>query len=402
MKILFITWDGPQVNYLESLFLPIFKQLSNSGYSFHIFHVTWGDNDNINACKKICKDCNFTYQFIKVLRYPYTLGIIITTINASRIIRKLITENKVNVVMPRSTLPALATLIALHKIRFSFVFDADGLPLDERVDFAGNIPSSIIYRFLRDIESEAVRCADVVLVRTTKAIDILQARAGSGTNKDKFNVVLNGRDTKIFNIYNETERNNVRKSMYLGIDTPLIVYAGSIGPQYCVNEMFKFFTFLKQYREDAHFLILTNSPKLLSSILKKYHYLSSSITTISLKAKEVPRYISCADLGLALRKNTFSMQAVAPIKIGEYLLCGVPILASASIGDVSDIASDVGMFIHHMDDVELNAAASWFIKTVLLNRNKYYEKCRQVGLDNYSLEFSRDTYLNAFKKIPIT
>ena len=96
------------------------------------------------------------------------------------------------------------------------------------------------------------------------------------------------------------------------------------------------------------------------------------------------------------------MQAVAPIKIGEYLLCGVPILASASIGDVSDISSDVGMLIHHMDDVELNAAASWFIKTVLLNRNKYYEKCRQVGLDNYSLEFSRDTYLNAFKKIPIT
>jgi hypothetical protein len=43
MRTLFITWDGPQVSYLESLFLPIFEALGAQGFPFDILQFRWGD-----------------------------------------------------------------------------------------------------------------------------------------------------------------------------------------------------------------------------------------------------------------------------------------------------------------------------------------------------------------------
>ncbi len=41
MNILFITWDGPQVSYLESLFVPIFRKLEERcGAHFHVLQFT--------------------------------------------------------------------------------------------------------------------------------------------------------------------------------------------------------------------------------------------------------------------------------------------------------------------------------------------------------------------------
>ena len=34
MNVLFISWDGPQVSYLEGLFLPIFRALKTHGIQF--------------------------------------------------------------------------------------------------------------------------------------------------------------------------------------------------------------------------------------------------------------------------------------------------------------------------------------------------------------------------------
>ena len=65
------------------------------------------------------------------------------------------------------------------------------------------------------------------------------------------------------------------------------------------------------------------------------------------------------------------MQAVAPIKLGEYLLCGLPVVATAGIGDTDAISSDAGMLLQRMDEAELQAAADWFIDSVLPQREAF-------------------------------
>jgi glycosyltransferase involved in cell wall biosynthesis len=399
LKILFVTWDGPQVTYLESLFLPIFSRLTNDTVQFHVLQFTWGNAKRIDLTRQACGHLGISYQAVSIWRRPRAIGAMVSALFGSRHVKKAIHRHNIDVVMSRSTLPALATLLALRGTPYPMVFDADGLPLDERVDFAGQSPTSLVHRILRDVEALAVQRAAVVLTRSAKAVDILQARAGAGTALDKFHVVTNGRDAERFKPADAAQSAQTRRELGLAVDAPLLVYAGSLGSQYCLEEMLRLFALIRERRADAHWLILTGSPESVQPALGKHPQLQESITIQAVGPQAVPQYLACADLGLALRQSSFSMQAVAPIKLGEYLLCGLPVLATADIGDTDVITTDVGYLIRGMNGAALEAAADWFVDSVLTKREAYRESSRAAGLKRFSLEASFVSYTKALDSL---
>lgn len=399
MNILFVTWDGPQVSYLEGLFLPIFQALKSQGINFHILQFTWGDDASIEVRRIACQNAGCSYEVVKVIRKPVALGSLASAIQGSKHITRVIKQQNIDVVMPRSTLPALSSLLALRNRNERLVFDADGLPLDERIDFSVQSSSGLVYRLLRDIEAQVVRRADIVLTRSTKAIDILLARAGAQTSNDKFHVVTNGRDTNVYTVGSVESRAATRASLGLADSMPLLVYAGSIGPQYCIDEMLNLFELILAKNSTAKLLILTGSPDLVYQALQSRPKLMELVIIKSVATKEVPIYLACADLGLAFRQSTFSMQAVAPIKLGEYLLCGLPVVATKGIGDTHAINEKVGYLVAAMTDIELQKVADWFITDVLPARIQMREQCRCVGVEYFSLEACVRSYHRALAAV---
>lgn len=399
MNILFVTWDGPQVSYLEGLFLPIFEALQSKGMHFHILQFTWGDAASIEDRRVACQNAGCSYEVVNVIRKPVALGSLVSATHGSKHIIRAIKQKNIDVVMPRSTLPALSCLLALRNRNEHLVFDADGLPLDERIDFSGQSSSGVVYRLLRDIEAQAVRRADAVLTRSTKAIDILLARAGAQTSSDKFHVVTNGRDTSVFNEGSTESRAATKARLGLTDDTPLLVYAGSIGPQYCIDEMLKLFEMILSKNSTSRLLVLTGSPDLVHQALQSRPELIKLVIVKSVAAKEVPTYLACADIGLAFRQSTFSMQGVAPIKLGEYLLCGLPVVATKGIGDTHVISDEVGYVVEDMSDIELQEVANWFIDDVLPARTQMRMQCRQVGIEHFSLDACAQSYYKAFATV---
>ena len=399
MNILFVTWDGPQVSYLEGLFLPIFQALKSQGVNFHILQFTWGDDASIEARRIACQNAGCSYEVVKVIRKPVALGSLASAIQGSKHITRVIKQQNIDVVMPRSTLPALSSLLALRNRNERLVFDADGLPLDERIDFSGQSSSGLVYRLLRDIEAQVVRRADIVLTRSTKAIDILLARAGAQTSNDKFHVVTNGRDTNVYTVGSVESRAATRASLGLADSMPLLVYAGSIGPQYCIDEMLNLFELILAKNSTAKLLILTGSPDLVYQALQSRPKLMELVIIKSVATKEVPTYLACADLGLAFRQSTFSMQGVAPIKLGEYLLCGLPVVVTKGIGDTHVISGEVGYLVEVMNDIELQGVADWFIADVLPSRIQMREQCRCVGIEYFSLEACAQSYHRALAAV---
>ncbi|MEQ3636259.1 glycosyltransferase family 4 protein [Alcanivorax sp.] len=401
MNVLFVTWDGPQVSYLESLFLPIFTSIMAEGkFRFHILQFSWAADDVTSRRRQICEESGCSYTSVNVIRNPVALGSVITSLMGLRHIRKAIKQHNIDVVLPRSTLPALSTLIALRDNNKMLVFDADGLPLDERVDFAGQSPSNLVHRVLRDIEAQAVRRADVVLTRSHKAISVLQARAGAGTSMAKFHVVSNGRDKSLFDPGDIADRLGVKQKLGIAADAPLIVYAGSLGPQYCPDSMLSLFKLIRQSRPDSHFLVLTGSPEVMIDLASgSDKSLVASMTVMRVEANEVPGWLAAADLGLAFREPTFSMQGVAPIKLGEYLLCGVPVVATRGVGDSHFIDSQAGFLVDNGDKQTLSSVSDWFINQVLPRRDAFRAYCRSVGVAHFSLESSVQAYRKALLSI---
>jgi glycosyltransferase involved in cell wall biosynthesis len=400
-RVLFITWDGPQVTYLEGLFLPIFSQLRSRGYCFYILQFTW--SDSYRTLPKIGSFANGEgyYRRVVVLRGLGFFGYIAAFFIGSLTVSSLVRRHSIDILMPRAVIPSLICMFSAKSRSVPLVFDADGLPLDEWVDFRNKSASSLVYRYFRDIEAEMVRRSNVVLTRTQAAVEILQARAGAGTLKEKFFVVRNGRDQKQFSPLCEAERNTIRSELGVGRDAPLIVYAGSLGGQYCFKEMIVFFKKLHRLRDDARFLVLTKSPEEIDYSFIADQNLIGTVLTKALQFNEVPPYLAISDLGLAFRSNKYSMMGISPVKIGEYLLCGLPVVSTRISGSEVLIQNNCGFLLDTLENPSLDSCSVWFTDEVLSDREGFRTRCRELGLLNFCKENAVEDYKRALGSLEI-
>lgn len=394
MKILFVSWDGPQVTYLEGLFLPIFVALRGYGIRVHVLQFTWADATSVGQTRRVYQAAGIGYQSVRVLRVPKALGAVLTTLWGGWVIRRAVRRHGIDVVMPRSVLPGLATLLS-PGLAVPIVFDADGLPIDERVEFLGESPTLLRQRVMRSVEVQLVRKAQLVLARTRAATVVLRARAGAGTVGAKFRVVGNGRDARRFHPFETASRARIRDRLGIEYNAPLVVYAGSIGAQYCPAGMLRLFARVLARRPDAKLLVLTRGAGSFLEQARQMAIPDDALVLRSARAEDVPEYLACADLGLALRSSTFSMRAVAPIKLGEYLLCGVPVVASSVIGKSCVIDDTTGFRVRSTDDELMDKAADWLIDTVLPDREGFRVRCNELGQSSFSLDDSVRGYLDA-------
>lgn len=392
MRILFVTWDGPQVHYLESLFLPIFAGLKRHGYHFDVLQFRWGEPDQERAVARACADAGIGYRAVPIIRRGGSLGAFASAWLGGRQVRRAMRAFGSDVLMPRSLMPALCVMRA--RLNCPVIFDADGLPADERVEAGTLSPTEPAYRVLRAVEAQMVRRARVTLVRSEAAARILLGRAGSPASPKQFFPVANGRDEALFTPIDQSGRAAVRASLGLGASEPVLVYAGSIGPQYRFDQVRAFAETLARRLPGARLLVLTGSPAEAWSALGEDPPLRPIVITAS--PLDVGPYLAAADLGLAFRQQSFAMQAVAPVKLGEYLLCGVPVVGTAGIGDTAAPAA-AGVF--HAASESMEPAVHWFLDVVLPQREDFRGRAREAGLATFSLRRSIEDYRRALATV---
>jgi len=90
------------------------------------------------------------------------------------------------------------------------------------------------------------------------------------------------------------------------------------------------------------------------------------------------------------------MQGVAPLKLSEYLLCGLPVVGTSIIGDTK-AAIEEGVFFG--DEAGSPSAAHWFVNEVLPQPDLYRTRARTVGLAHFSLCQSIEGYARALDHV---
>lgn len=394
-NFLFITWDGPQTSYMEGLFMPIFHEIAKKeNIQFHVIQFTWADKQKTDEVKRIATNFGIKYTNFPIFRKPLpSIGSLITLFAAGRKIKKYIKDNKIDVVMPRSTFPAMMVNNIKNR-RFKTVFDADGLPIEERVDFAGLKKDSKLYKFLKSEETKVLHYADVVITRSQKAIEIHLENVGE-KYRNKFFIISNGRNSENF-FYDNACREKIRKKYNISNDSFLFLYVGSLGTKYAVKEMEIIYEEFSKKRKSSC-IILTGDKNYLEQIIPNYK--DKNIIIKKVKPQEVSQYISAADIGFALIYPMFSMKGAVPTKLGEYLLCGLPVIASKGIGDTERILQNFPecyLFDHSLDLKKQLPEINAFIKhSVLADK----EKIREKALQYFSLESAAESYMKAFEKL---
>jgi len=328
-----------------------------------------------------------------------TAGSLISAIVGAWHIVRLARRENIDVLMPRSVLPSLSVLVARTFLKkLALLVDCDGLPVDERVDFSGTSPRSIAAAVMWSIEKAAVRRADAVLTRSVKASRILQRRAGAATASEKFFRVANCRDESRFRPVVAAERNRIRASLGIPASAPVIVYVGSsFSGKYRGDRMLDFFALVVKREAAARFLILTTEPEEATAMTRQLGgELASLCHVLRVAPEDVPSYLSASDLGVALIEPRYSMRAAAAIKVGEYLLCGLPVVATAGVGDADEtIPREVCFFLDRTDPEGLSAAVDWFVDTALPGKNELVGRSRQAGISKYSFSTGIAQYREA-------
>ena len=93
------------------------------------------------------------------------------------------------------------------------------------------------------------------------------------------------------------------------------------------------------------------------------------------------------------------MRGVAPVKMGEYLLCGLPVVATPNTGDTSRLLQHNGAcFLLDKFDAESYAAAADWLAGVHL-KSEVANLARKTGEALFSLNAAVASYKKALKAL---
>jgi glycosyltransferase involved in cell wall biosynthesis len=298
--------------------------------------------------------------------------------------------------------PAYAAFLLKKKLGIKVLFDMRGFWADERLE--GNIwrwnnpLHRSIYSHLKKKEKKWWYDADHMVSLTEKGKEIICANQSAGL-KEKITVIPCCADENLFTTEIKEElKQGIKNDLSLGPSEKLLIYVGSLGTWYLGREMMAQFANLFERKLLDRFLWITKDPEEeIRTLASHFNLPKSSIVVKSASRDEVPGYLSIADLGIFYIRPTFSKGASSPTKLGEMLLCGLPVITNAGVGDLNGFfnENDVG-YVHEIDKEK-----STFIKdeTIRILLTKSKQEIRKVGLANLSLSIATKRYLEIYNTL---
>ncbi len=274
------------------------------------------------------------------------------------------------------------------KFGIKFIFDMRGFYADERVDgntWRLNKPHyKKVYGYFKKKEKDFLTYADAVVSLTHAGKNILQQEWKVET---PISVIPCATDLNLF------KRQDAAPNTKLKIG-----YLGSLGTWYMLPEMLQLYKTILTNYPDAEFLILTpDSPELVYNEAKKQGLNQEKIKVQFAKREELPSLLSSIDIGIFFIKPSFSKQASSPVKQGEFMSMGIPVITNSGVGDTDKIINEYqsGVLIQEFTEPEYQKAVNKIDEMLHWNKNKI----RAGAEDYFSLDLGIESYYQIYREL---
>ncbi len=261
----------------------------------------------------------------------------------------------------------------------------------------------MLYKSVKRVEKWLFKESDGFVVLTEKAREILfpeSKKTGSDALGRPVEVIPCCVDLSHFIKASKDFQNDFRRDLNLE-DRFVVAYVGSFGGWYLTDEMLDFFAAARQRNPKTFALILTqrDQEKIIEKLREKgFSELDFFVKSVS--PKQIPNYLSAADVALSFIKACYSKQSSSPTKIPEYLACGLPIISNKGVGDVDELINNdkVGVIL---DDFSFQSYSKAFDEAVKLkNERGFAERSRSSAKNRFELEeVGGAKYRSVYKRI---
>lgn len=405
-NILYLSYDGMTDPLGQSQVIPYLQGLSKKGYQFTLisFEKPLLYQAKGKKIQSILDHSGIRWVPLKYHKSPPVLSTLLDLwlmkVKANRLHR----QHTFAIIHCRSYLSALIGLSMKKKHGTEFLFDMRGFWADERVEGGiwnlGNPIYKLIYHFFKRKEKAFFEQADCTISLTENAKKEIHTWQHISANPIPIQVIPCCADLDHF------DRNSIktydlvalRKKLNLGNDDFVLVYLGSLGSWYRLEEMLRFFKVLLEKEPKAKFMILTKDQHILiQPLLDQLRIPSDKVILRSVDREEVPIYLKLANLAVFFYQTSFSKRATSPTKQGELMSMGIPIICNTGVGDTAEIIQQTGAgaIVADLAEVNYREVCEQLDNLLLINS----EAIRSGAKQYYSLEKGVEAYSQVYEKL---
>lgn len=143
--------------------------------------------------------------------------------------------------------------------------------------------------------------------------------------------------------FDPVARTEIRDALGVKEQDIVLCYSGGTGAWQRVDDIIDLLKGVCERQGDCKALFLTSNQQEMTQRVLARGFPQDRIFMRSCPHKDVYRYLSAADIGIIMRHDIPMNNVASPVKVGEYLGCGLPVILTRGIGDYSDSLSAVGV-----------------------------------------------------------
>lgn len=342
-KILYITQNGVTDHIGQSQVVPYLLGLAQSGYALHVLSAEKKYRDELIATyQKSFADAGIEWSWIRYHNSPPLVGTLYDLFRMYRKALSIVKREAISLVHCRSYFPALIGYYLKKSHCVKFIFDFRDFYADGGLV---NKPFKFVYRYLKKIEGPMIISADKVICLTKKAEGILSSWYLKNLDNpaSRFQIIPCCADFTHFDVRNlsAADRMSAMNRANLEDGSFVLLYLGSLGPDYLLAEMIALFRQVLTVRPDACFLFVSNNGRdLVDAECNAQGIALDRIRFLSVERKDIPAFISLADLSVVFIRADLSKAGCSPTKLAELFACNVPVIANAGVGDLDSILNE--------------------------------------------------------------
>lgn len=404
LRALFVSYNGLLEPILPSQGLPYLKELSKKGVDFCLLtfekeqDLRRTGKDRLARMKNELKAQGIHWFWLRYHKKPPVFSTLFDIALAGVYSLYLILRYRINLVHLRGATLGPMMLVLRRILPVKFIFDMRGLLAEEYVGGGLWKEGCAAFKAVKWAERQLLKIADGVVILTEKHRALNKTLPYLKDRAIPMEVIPCCVDTQKF-------KNNglSRKQAFVGESgqaETVFMYSGKIGTFYLIKEMLDFFQFVSERIPSGIMAVLTQDDE--APLLKAAQGMGidpRKINIIRPAFDEIPAYLSTADYGFFFI-NPYKKFGSSPIKLGEFLSCGIPVIINPGIGDSEELVRNnrVGVVVEGFTP-QSYARAMEELRQLKSEGEALSQRCRRVAQEQLSLGLAAERYWGIYQRV---
>ncbi|GAA4018055.1 hypothetical protein GCM10022280_16780 [Sphingomonas swuensis] len=257
-----------------------------------------------------------------------------------------------------------------------------------------------VYRLLGTREKGYFDAADHVVTLTAKAAEVLNTKYPHAGGLDRYTVIPCCADFELFDMSRVAPERvaAARSRLKLEEGQPVLLYLGSIGAVYLLDEMVRLFVEFRKIKPNARFLfVCNNGEQEIAAAVAAAGLPADSVSIVNASRDEVPVYLALASLSVMFFRPSADLAGCSPTKMAELFAANVPMISNSGVGDLDDILRpqrNASLVVMDFSPATLRSAIEQVLAVPETTRRATRGKA-----DAFTLEHGVETYASIYERL---